>query len=79
MNLFGFINILFNFLKRFKMITVHFDPGPNKLLLVKALKVTLNIGLKEAKDFVDLHRVQCEKEQGDAVIEAIEGAGGKLT
>lgn len=61
------------------MITVHFDPGANKLQMVKALKVTLNIGLKEAKDFVDLHRVRCEKEQRDAVIEAIEGAGGKLT
>lgn len=60
------------------MITVHFDPGPNKLLMVKAIKETLNIGLKKAKDFVDLHRIQCEKEQGDAVVEAIEGAGGKL-
>lgn len=75
----GLINILFNFLKRFKMITVNFDPGANKLQMVKAIKETLHIGLKEAKDFVELHRIQCEKEQGDAVIEAIEGAGGKLT
>lgn len=61
------------------MVTIGFDPGPNKLLMVKVIKETLHIGLKEAKDFVDLHYVQCEKEQGDAVIEAIEGAGGKLT
>ena len=45
---------------------------------LKAIKDVTNCGLREAKDAVDLQRVDCEPEQRDALTKAIEEAGGKV-
>lgn len=60
------------------MITLPFDPGANKLLVVKAIKDTLGIGLREAKDALDLRRVECKPEDREKLVHAIESAGGKV-
>jgi ribosomal protein L7/L12 len=62
------------------MITLWLNPVPIgiKLRVVKAIKDVTNCGLREAKDAVDLQRVDCEPEQRDALTKAIEEAGGKV-
>ena len=60
------------------MITLSFDPGANKLLMVKTIKETLHTGLREAKDAVDLKRVECKPEDREKLAKAIESAGGKV-
>lgn len=60
------------------MITLPFIPGPSKLDVVVAIKLTTRCSLREAKDAVDLQRVSCEPEQREDLIKAIEGAGGKV-
>ncbi|MEE3485702.1 MAG: ribosomal protein L7/L12 [Bacteroidales bacterium] len=60
------------------MITLSFIPGASKLRVIKAIKCTTHCLLREAKDAVDLQRVNCEPKQRDALIKAIEKAGGKV-
>ena len=58
------------------MVTLWFNPGPAKLQVVKAIKETIDIGLREAKDAVELGRVKCEEADRQMLINAIEVAGG---
>ena len=58
------------------MVTLHFKPGAAKLQVVKAIKETIHIGLRECKDAVELGRVQCEESERQLLIDAIEVAGG---
>ena len=60
------------------MITLWIDPGPAKLKVVKAIKETTHCGLREAKDAVEIQRVDCEPEQKEALIKALEAAGAKI-
>lgn len=60
------------------MVTLWFNPGDHKLQMVKAIKETIHIGLREAKDAVELQRVQCEECDREKLIQAIEDAGGKI-
>lgn len=62
------------------MITLWLNPVPSsvKLQVVKAIKESTHCGLREAKDAVEIQRVNCEPEQREAVIKAIEAAGGKV-
>ena len=60
------------------MITLWIDPGAAKLQVVKAIKDVTKCGLREAKDAVEIQRVDCEPEQRDALIKAIEEAGGQV-
>jgi ribosomal protein L7/L12 len=60
------------------MITLWIDPGAAKLQVVKAIKVVTKCGLREAKDAVDLQRVNCKPEQREALIKALEAAGAKI-
>ena len=61
------------------MVTLWFNPGPAKLQVVKAIKETLHIGLKDARDAVELGRIECVPSYRERLVEAIEDAGGKLT
>ena len=58
------------------MVTLWFKPGAAKLQVVKAIKETINIGLRECRDAVELGRVQCEEADKQMLIDAIEVAGG---
>lgn len=62
------------------MITLWLNPVPLriKLQVVKAIKDVTKCGLREAKDAVEIQRVDCEPEQRDALIKAIEKAGGQV-
>lgn len=60
------------------MITLWIDPGAAKLQVVKAIKETTHCSLREAKDAVDLQRVDCEPKQREALIKALEAAGAKI-
>ena len=60
------------------MITLWIDPGPAKLQVAKAIKQTTHCGLREAKDAVEIQRVDCEPEQKEALIKALEAAGAKI-
>ena len=62
------------------MITLWLNPVPIgiKLQVVKAIKDVTKCGLREAKDAVDLQRVDCEPEQREALIKALEAAGAKI-
>lgn len=62
------------------MITLWLNPVPIgiKLQVVKVIKDVTKCGLREAKDAVDIQRVDCEPEQRDALIKAIEKAGGQV-
>ena len=61
------------------MVTIYFKPGDNKLLVVKAIKETLHLSLKDARDAADLGRITCYQSDRDRLVKAIEDAGGKLT
>ena len=56
-------------------MTVQFNPGAAKLQVVKALKETLHLGLKEAKDFVDAREFTCSSDEYEKVKEELERAG----
>ena len=60
------------------MITLWFKPGPNKLEMVRAIKNSAHISLRDAKDAVEIHRIKFEEVYKDDVIKAIEKTGGKL-
>ena len=62
------------------MITLWLNPVPIgiKLQVVKAIKDVTKCGLREAKDAVEIQRVYCKPEQRDALIKAIEKAGGQV-
>lgn len=62
------------------MITLWLNPVPIgiKLQVVKVIKDVTKCGLRKAKDAVDIQRVDCEPEQRDALIKAIEKAGGQV-
>lgn len=60
------------------MITLPFIPGPSKLEVIAAINRTIDCGLREARDAVDLQRVKCKPEQREDLIKAIEDAGGKV-
>ena len=60
------------------MITLPFEPGASKLRVVKAIKDITKCSLREAKDAIDLQRVDCEPEQREDLIKVIEDAGGKV-
>lgn len=58
-------------------VTLWFKPGEAETLkLVKAIKDSAHISLRDAKDAVEIQRVTCKKEYREAVIKAIEAAGG---
>lgn len=58
------------------MVTLWFKPGAAKLQVVKAIKETIAINLRDAKDAVELGRVKCEEADRQMLIDAIEVAGG---
>ena len=58
------------------MVTLWFKPGAAKLQVVKAIKETINIGLRECRDAVELGRIQCEDADRQLLTDAIEVAGG---
>ena len=61
------------------MVTLWFKPGDAKTLkLVKAIKDSAHISLRDAKDAVEIQRVTCDKKYREAVIEAIEAVGGLI-
>lgn len=62
------------------MITLWLNPVPVgiKLRVVKAIKDVTKCGLREAKDAVEIQRVDCEPEQREVLIKAIEEAGGQV-
>ena len=62
------------------MITLWLNPVPVgiRLQVVKAIKDVTKCGLREAKDAVEIQRVCCKPEQRDALIKAIEKAGGQV-
>lgn len=59
------------------------DAGANKISIIKIVKETLALGLKEAKDMVDaapgMLKTGLKKEDADALKKKIEEAGGKVT
>ena len=59
-------------------ITLWFNPGCARLQVAKAIKQTLNISVGEARDAVELGRVNCTRQQRHLVIVAIEHHGGKV-
>lgn len=61
------------------MVTVHFKPGPSKLLVAAAIKKALQISIGDARDAVEIGRIKCEQEDREKVVKAIEAAGAKLT
>lgn len=58
------------------MVTLWFKPGAAKPQVVKAIKETINIGLRKCRDAVELGRVQCEDADRQLLTDAIEVAGG---
>lgn len=58
-------------------MVIEFNPGPAKLQVVKAIKETFKIGLKEAKDMCDDGKIECTREQFAKIKPALEvyGAG----
>lgn len=60
------------------MITLPFVPGASKLEVIAAIMRATHCGLREARDAVDLQRVNCEPKQREDLIKAIEDAGGKV-
>lgn len=58
------------------------EAGANKIAVIKAVKETLNLGLKEAKDLVDaapsMIKEGMKKEDAEALKKKIEEAGGKV-
>ena len=62
------------------MITLWLNPVPIgiRLQVVKAIRDVTKCGLREAKDAVEIQRVDCEPKQRDALIKAIEKAGGQV-
>lgn len=61
------------------MVTLWFKPGPSKLKVVKAIKDTLKVSLREARDAVELGRIECVPSYRERLIKAMEAAGAKLT
>lgn len=57
-------------------VTLWFKPGEHPTQVVKAIKDSAHIPLGDAKDAVEIQRVTCKKEYREAVISAIEAAGG---
>lgn len=53
-------------------------PKENKLLVCKAIKEALNIGLKEAKDAVDAGEIEVNSIDTKELCSAITNAGGKI-
>ena len=53
------------------MVTLWFKPGAAKLQVVKAIKETIAINLRDAKDAVELGRVTCEEADRQMLIDAI--------
>lgn len=58
------------------------DAGAQKIAVIKVIKETLGLGLKEAKDVVDaapsLIKEGMKKEEAEALKKQIETAGGKV-
>ncbi len=57
-------------------VTLWFKPGEHPTQVVEAIKNSAHIPLRDAKDAVEIQRVTCKKEYREAVIKAIEAAGG---
>ena len=59
------------------------DVGPNKVKVIKVVKDSTGLGLKEAKDIVDgapkVVKEACSKEEADALKEKLEAEGAKVT
>jgi large subunit ribosomal protein L7/L12 len=57
--------------------------GAQKIVVIKAVKEALGLGLKEAKDLVDaapsVLKADMKKEEAEALKKAVETAGGKVT
>jgi len=56
-------------------MNVQFNPGAAKLRVVKVLKETLHLGLKEAKDFVDAREFTCNPDEYEKVKKELEEEG----
>ncbi|MDZ4205941.1 MAG: 50S ribosomal protein L7/L12 [Patescibacteria group bacterium] len=59
------------------------DSGANKIAIIKVVKEVLGLGLKEAKDLVDIApsmlKADMKKEEAQELKKKIEEAGGKVT
>ncbi len=59
------------------------EKGESKIAVIKAVKATLGLGLKEAKDLVDaapsILKTGAKKEEAEELKKAIEEAGAKVT
>jgi len=59
------------------------EAGAQKIAVIKAVKASLGLGLKEAKDLVDaapsMLKEGMKKEEAEALKKAVEEAGGKIT
>lgn len=60
------------------MVTLWFKPGPDKGAMILVLKQYAHITLSDARNAFEIERVKCKKEYRDALIKAIEKAGGKI-
>lgn len=60
------------------MVTLWFKPGLDKGAMILALKLFAHITLSDARNAFEIGRVKCKKEYKDALIKAIEKAGGKI-
>jgi len=59
------------------------EVGPNKIAVIRALRSVIEIGLKDAKDFVDaapkMIKEGVSKEEAEEIKKKIEEAGAKVT
>ena len=59
------------------------EVGPNKIAVIRALRFVIEIGLKDAKDFVDaapkMIKEGVSKEEAEEIKKKIEEAGAKVT
>jgi len=59
------------------------DAGANKIAVIKAVRATTDMGLKDAKDFVDgapkVLKEGIKKEEAEVVKKTLEEAGAKVT
>ena len=60
------------------MVTLTFIPGPSVEQTIKAIKDTIEINLRDARDAIELQRVQCKDEDRQRLIDAIEVVGGMV-
>lgn len=60
------------------MVTLTFIPGPSVQLMIKAIKETIEINMRDVRDAIELQRIQCKDEDRQRLIDAIEVVGGMV-